>query len=70
MDKVDKINSASRRKFLKKIVAVPAVALAAGKSFGGPTRIPEPAKIYPRTPFASDGKRFVALQNRRAIVCG
>ena len=63
MDKVDKINSASRRKFLKEIAAAPVVALAAGKSLGiEPTGIPEPAKSYPRTPFASGGKRFVALQ--------
>jgi hypothetical protein len=63
MDKVDKINSASRRKFLKEIAAAPVVALAAGKSLRvEPTGIPEPAKSYPRTPFASGGKRFVALQ--------
>src|SRR5580692_6354789 len=64
MDKVDKIKGASRRKFLKEIAAtMPAIALAGGKSFGvDPNRITEPAKPYPRAPFASDGKRFVALQ--------
>src|SRR5271163_3927499 len=63
MDKVDKIKGASRRKFLQGIAAIPAVALAGGKSFGADAiRLAEPARAYPRAPFASDGKRFVALQ--------
>ena len=63
MDKVDKINDASRRKFLKEIAAVPAVALAGGKRFGlEAKKISASARVYPRTPAASDGKRFVAIQ--------
>lgn len=63
MDKVDKINDASRRKFLKEIAAVPAVALAGGTRFGlEATKISASARVYPRTPAASDGKRFVAIQ--------
>src|SRR6202167_4667383 len=63
MDKVDKIKCASRRNFLKELAAIPAVALAGGKSFGVDANRPaEPAKVYPRARFASDGKRFVAIQ--------
>ena len=69
MDKVDKIKSAARRKFLKEIAAVPAVALAAGKSFG--VEPPETASVA-RSCFASVSfsRSRIFRQHAAAASCG
>ena len=71
MDKVDKINDTSRRKFLKEIAAVPAVALAGGTRFGlEATKVSGTGANVPAHPCCFGWEAVRGDSNRRAIVRG